>query len=253
MSLFSRCCILAAITVLLGACSPARTGVSGSTLTMNTTPGIRITAAAPFSPTDHGSLWVTPRTDSMTDSPLASFTYAVYANSAQPDAVAYAAIVTLSDAVNWGFTPQPQKLPFSFGPLHPVAEHGLFGSVQNLCIPASSDWASEFLQAKGAKTPGAWLAQRWVYDLGQGIRAIAEYREPKPDWLDASSRDILLVDEKDLTALREFQKRATVVFTASPLSGDNIIQPVLVERPIPDVATLAGEITRTDRGGDSLD
>ena len=238
-------------TLLLAACSPARTGLSGSTLGMNTNPGIAVSVSPTCIPTENGRLWASATTDDLVNSPLISFSYVFYRDADRPEAVLYTAIATLQDVGTWNFVPQPSRIPHTFGPVTRIADASLFGTVRNLCIPADSDWASLTMAEQGKNMPKEWLARRWVYSLDESTRAMAEYREPKPDWLETGSKGILLISEKNSDYLREFEKRANAAFSfAKTHTGSNEGLPSM-NGPIPDVADLAGEIIKVSRSDDS--
>ncbi|MDL2210174.1 hypothetical protein LJC26_05165, partial [Desulfovibrio sp. OttesenSCG-928-O18] len=117
MRSFTRVLCLVCAVVLLGACSPARTGVVDGTLTTNLRPAINIKANSPFALADSGRVWAFPLSEEMTRGNSATFDFAVYTDkSASPAGrLAYAAIIRLEDDTNWVFVPQGHKLPGMFG------------------------------------------------------------------------------------------------------------------------------------------
>lgn len=242
-------------SLLLAACSPARTGVVNGTLTTNVRPAVSISANAPFVLADSGRLWLSPVTNAVPGLADASFDYAVYTDPSVSPAsrFAYAAIIRLQDMETWNFTPQ-RSLPGAFGAKQRTARIAHGGFMYTLHVPSGhadaalgGDWASDLLAANGVTPPSAWIAKRWVYDVDRGARAIAEYREPWPADLDVPEEDLLLVGSEDLEFLRDFERRALAAFSMTADIGDFPGIPetrTAWKRPasLPDAVRLAGDI-----------
>ncbi len=245
--------------LFLAACSPARTGVVGGTLTTNVRPAVSIKANAPLVLADSGRLWPSPKTDGLPGEADASFDYAVYLDPSVPPSsrLAYAAIIRLEDMETWNFTSQ-STLPGAFGGRQRTAPIGHGGFMYTLYVPSSGDWASDLLAANGTPPPEAWVAKRWVYDVDKGARAIAEYREPWPADLDVPEAEILLIGDASADFLRAFERRALSVFTVAAELGDFSGVPEAQSSwekapSLPDVARLVGDISRMgtqDSGAD---
>ena len=81
MQAFFRCIRLLFATLVVAACTPARTGVIGDTLTTNVKPFISITGLAPLRVSAHGRQWLGAATNQMGTTVTVSFDYAVFADS----------------------------------------------------------------------------------------------------------------------------------------------------------------------------
>lgn len=263
MKLFPRYFALALACVSLFACSPARTGVVDGALTTNLTPAATVRANAPFALADSGRVWVSQENsdDFINPAPM-SFDYAVYTEPGVSPAsrFAYAAIIWLEDPKAWTFEPQGGKLPGSFGGVKPFGPAGLNGTMYTLCVPGAQeeakDWAGELLVANGTAIPEFWLAKRWVFDLYNDGRVMAEYREPWPDWLEKPGDEVTLVRQKEVEYLRDFEKRAVEVFSVEAAQGEFAVAPASgqwqkpAERP--NITRLVGDVRRQyNDGGDN--
>lgn len=256
-----RFVLLAAASLSLFACSPARTGVVNGALTTNLLPPVTIQANAPFALADSGRVWASPRVaDDVTADADMSVDYAVYTDPSAPLSArfAYAAIIRFDDPAAWAFVPQGAKLPGSFGQVKPSGPPALEGTMSTLRVPSVGDWAAELLAANGAAVPEQWLAARWIYNLDSGGRAMAEYREPWPEGLEAPDGGIMPLRDRDAEFLRAFENRAAAVFSVDSARGDFSGAPRLTnqwQKPAdaPDVVRLVGDIRREyhdDSSGD---
>lgn len=230
------------------ACSPARTGVIGSTLTTNERTAISITANPPLTLADAGKVWAVPKSNMMTTFGNASFDYAIYTEKGVSPAtrMACAAIIRLTDKERWAFQPQT-NIPGTFGRETVPDYDGRDGRGYTLRVTAAGDWVSDVLAVNGTTPPQTWLAKRWVFVLEQNVRAIAEYREAWPENLEApGGRDVTLLRDRDVEALRAFENRAEKAFRFSADEGIFTGAPQastwVMPRTDPDVAALAGEV-----------
>lgn len=245
-SLFFAC-------ITLAACSPARTGVIGGTLTTNLRPAIGISVGKPFILADSGRVWAMPKSNLQTNFANASFDYAVYTDPSVSPAnrFAYAAIIRLTDKEHWTFQPET-VIPGVFGRTTVPAVRGREGKGFTVRVERAGDWAGELLALNGARGPSVWLAKRWVFVLDTDARAIAEYREPWPEGLEAPERGIMLLRDSDAEYLRGFEKRAEAVFSFGTDPGDFTGAPPAAKwnhpREEPDVAALAGEVMYLENG-----
>lgn len=245
---------------MLFACSPARTGVIDGSLTTNLIPSATVRANAPFVLADNGRIWVSQENfdDIMNPAPM-SFDYAVYTEPGVSPAsrFAYAAIIWLEDPKAWTFIPQGAKLPGSFGNVRPSGPPELGGTMHTLCVPNTGDWAGEFLAANGTAVPEFWLAKRWVFDLHNDGRVLAEYREPWPDWLEKPGDDLMLLRQRDVDYLLDFGKRAMDVFTVTAERGEFPGAPSSGQWQTPsvrpDVVRLVGDVRRQYHDGGDHD
>jgi len=244
-----------AASLLVAACSPARTGVVNSTLTTNQRPAISIEPQPPLRLADSGRVWVSPKTNLLPGAATASFDYALYTDPAVSTAsvMAYGAIIRLEDRDRWMFSPQGKALPGSFGVGKKIEGMGREGSLYTLHVPSAGDWASELLTANGKPVPEAWIAKRWLFSLDSELRGLAEYREPWPADLDVPTSDIMLLRPEHADFLREFDRRAYAAFRLGPESHEFFSPPpsaIWIASPIhPDVARLAGEILAIENSG----
>ncbi len=252
-------CSLVFGLALLAGCSPARTGLTGSTLSTNTHPPISITANAPFKPVASGNLWVmVPNDTEVMSSSMASFNYAVFGDGSTSGPVtrhAHAIISRLSDSSNWYFAPDTWKAPDAISGVALSGGMNLGGyawSAQLLRIPSQGEWFSDFWVANGRGVPKLWLAKRWTANLNSSNRAVIEYREPWPDCLQNFNPDLMIVGGDAGACLSDFEARAGKVFTASaqetPLN-DMAPAQALQARPAhqPDAKKLLGEARATGR------
>lgn len=256
MKQYIRIITFVAAVLLLSACTGAKTGVlPDGTLSTNLRPSISIKANAPFALVDAGRVWASLKTDMTPGATDASFDYAVYANpaSSPASAFAYAGILKLSDNESWEFLPQGNGLPGIFGARKGEASMRS-GFIYTLHVPAPNDWASELLAANGVTVPEAWIAKRWLFSLDNDVRAMAEYREPWPDGLDApEAADVTLLGESQAAFLREFERRALAAFTFSTAPGDfgNAAPPASTWKKAPvlfNVEKLMGDVIHKDNG-----
>ncbi len=262
MLAYLRLFLLVSSLAVLAACAPLQTGVTGNTLTTNKTPTVSVTAEPPMTLAGHGRLWVPAGSDEMGIAPLASFDYAIYAdtNSGPVPRFAYAAIVRLSDDNNWYFEPQSWKLPGSFSLNSDPGPIGLAWTTQLLSVPGAGDWATEVWKANKRQTPETWLAKRWIASMDDDLRVLMEYREPWPQCLHAYDHDTPLIGGKEGDCLRQFNARADKVFHVSGEPADlnaASVPPAGLVMPstTPDTERLVGKVKYIDRGqgGISLD
>jgi hypothetical protein len=259
MKISTRLMMVFAASLLVAACSPARTGVVNSTLTTNQRPAISIEPQAPLRLADSGRVWVSPRTDVVPGMATASFDYAVYTDPAASasSVLAYAAIIRLEDRDRWMFAPQGKALPGSFGNGKKFQEVCREGFLYTLHVPGAGDWVSELLTANGKAVPEAWIAKRWVFSLDSELRGLAEYREPWPADFDVPALDIVLLRPEHADFLREFDSRAQAAFGFSPESQEFSGPPpsaAWTAAPVhPDVARLVGEVLAVDNSGNDYE
>lgn len=243
-------CLLA--TGALCACTAARTGTVGNTLTTNTRPQVSLTANAPLQRASSGTLWVVGTNSARSmNPPMVELSYALFAQGA-PDqngpvtASAHAFIMRLPDE-NWHFSPDSwphfQVLPFG----GTASAGNLPWPGRLLRVPAEGDWISDMWKANGRDVPEFWLAKRWAETLGETAKGVMEYREPWPEGLDET-----MVFGKGAEQLAEFVKRADAAFTMTTeytglpetAPANSLTLPALQ----PDTLRLVGDIDATDRG-----
>ena len=259
MKIVMRLILLLAASLLVAACSPARTGVSGNALTTNLSPGIAIEPQSPLQLVDSGRMWVSPKTNLLPGAATASYDYALFADPsiAPSSAFAYGAIIRLENKDRWEFVPQGKTLPDSFGGREKITDAGREGFLYTLHVPSAGDWASELLIANGKSAPEAWVAKRWLFSLDSATRALAEYREPWPAGLDVPDSDILLLHSEQVEFLRAFGQRARAAFRFSPESRAFAGTPpsaTWAASPVhPDVSRLAGDVLAVEHGGDDYE
>lgn len=258
MKSFFRSAFLLFSVAAISACSPARTGVIDGTLTTTYRPGLAVRAETPLTLASSGRVWALIKGDDITALSSAMFDYALYADPAVSpvEKFAYAAFIRLEDNRGWMFLPQGHGLPGQFGAVKPVLPEGREGKMYTLHVPAAKDWASEMLRENGHTPPEAWLVKRWIFSLDSDARAMAEYREPWPEYLEASSSDIMPLRDSHADYLRNFEKRAVAAFTFDATTGDfgGVAQPApgwKTPRVDPAVSRLVGDVIRITHGNDS--
>lgn len=258
MKLHFRSTLLLLSVLALAACSPARTGVIGGTLTTTYRPGLAITAEKPLELTSSGRVWAGIKGDDIASISSAMFDYALYTDPAVSpvEKFAYAAFIRLEDKGSWMFQPQGHGIPGQFGAVKPVLPKEREGKMYTLHVPSANDWASDLLRENGHTPPETWLVKRWIFSLDSDSRAMAEYREPWPEYLEAPSSDIMLLRDSHADYLRNFEKRAVAAFVFEPTQGDfsGVAQAApawKTPRVDPDLIRLVGDIIRITHGDDA--
>ncbi len=253
---YLRLTFLIAILAFAAACSPIRTGVTGNTLTSNAAPAVSVTANPPLTMAGHGRLWITPEGDVMGSTALASFDYAIYADTASGPVprFAYAAIARLTDRDNWHFEPQSWKQAGALS-MHraEIAPVGLAWTAQTLLVPSANDWPSDVWRTNKRDVPETWLVKRWIASLDDDMRLVAEYREALPQCLEAVSPDLVLMSGKESDCLSAFNQRAEKVFSVRPEATDLNAAPapasnLALPASAPNTANLMGKVQRVDKG-----
>ncbi|CAK7068638.1 MAG: hypothetical protein DELT_01772 [Desulfovibrio sp.] len=258
MKAYIRFALLLVCVAAVAACSPARTGVIGQSLTTNLKPGMAITANAPLTFVSGGRVWASLKGDDIAPISSASFDYALFADPAVSPAqkFAYAAFVRIDERENWMFQPQGHGLPGQFGAVKPVLPPQCEGRMYTLHVPSQGDWASDVLTENGQTPPEVWLVKRWVFSLDSDLRAMAEYREPWPEFLEAPTSEIMLLRDTNAEYLRDFERRALAAFSFDATLGDFSTVPQTaaawkMPRTTPDLSRLVGDVLRLTQGDDA--
>ena len=229
---------------LLTACTPARTGIIGNTLTTNVKPGISITGQSGLTVESHGRM--RPRSAATTTTAIADFTvdYAFFTDADDAGRFAYAAIVRIDAEKQWYFQP-PRPFDEAFQ-VSDSTEGGFHWSAQLLRVASDKDWANGLWMDMGGDSPTHWLAKRWVTHLNDTTRAIMEYREPWPEGMNTLPTNTLLLTESAAATLQAFIARADAAFLAEKKLGEfnKSEQPAKATTPrVPmDIARMAGTI-----------
>jgi hypothetical protein len=203
---------------LLTACTPARTGVIGNTLTTNVKPAISITGQSGLTIQTHGRM--RPNSGTTTTSTTADLTldYAVFTDATDVKRFAYAAIVRIDNEKQWNFQP-----PTAFDDAFIVsdsAQGGFQWSMQLLRVASDKDWASGVWADTGRDVPEFWLVKRWVAHCNSTTRAIMEYREPWPEGLSLMASKTLILSDSAAALLQNFTARADAAFLVEKKSGE---------------------------------
>lgn len=253
MNRFFRYVRFGVAACLLAACTPARTGVIGNTLTTNIKPHISITAQGQLHVLAHGKITPYAETDRMGAKAGVSFDYALFADdnaTASPEApcFAYAAIVRLAQPNMWRFHPPvpAQNVLFSGS----TTMDGIVFLHQVLHIPSHNDWASDVWTVNGQQSPTCWIIKRWTAHLGDDARAIMEYREP---WKGEApvSASIGAMGNNAGETLQAFVSRADAAFSVNRKGGDFSVgntppaSKLALPEKDPDIARLFGAIAAT--------
>ncbi len=211
LRLFLAACVVTA-------CTPARTGVIGNTLTTNVRPVISITGNSPFSVRSHGRITADGGPTTTTGPAYVTFDYAFFTPDGATPGFAYAAIARIQNENGWAFQP-PAPFTGAFSSSDTTLG-GFAWSVQLLRVPSAGDWASGVWEDLGGGGTDAWLAKRWIAHLNGGTRAIMEYREPWPETIPALSTDVTLLASGAADAILRFNARADTVFSVAKKGGD---------------------------------
>lgn len=252
MRRFLHNCRLLLAACLITACTPARTGVIGNTLTTNIKPEISITGLSPLILRASGRLRPNSGMASTTDSADFTVDYAVFTDKDADTRFAYAAIVRIDNEGRWFFHP-----PAPFDEAFAVSDRMIGGfswSTQMLRLSSGKDWASgvrEDLEGVSSGTPEFWLAKRWVAHLTDTARAVMEYREPWPEAVQVMGTNTVVLSDSAAAFLQQFDARADAAFLVEKKRGEfdkNTPQPKTAKPRIPvNVAAMAGTVM--DRGG----
>lgn len=204
---------------LLTACTPARTGVIGNTLTTNVKPAISITGMAPLTVSEHGRLLVESGPPTAEGTASLSFDYAFFTDTEQTkNRFAYAAIVRITNEKQWRFQP-PIKFDDAISEGRQIAG-GFHWSEQLLRVDSNDDWGSGMWESQNGTPPEFWIAKRWITHLNDKTRAVMEYREPWPDAMRMLSGGTVIVTDEADKALQEFLTRADAAFSVEKKMGE---------------------------------
>jgi hypothetical protein len=239
---------------LLTSCSPAITGISGSSLIHNSYPPVSISANTPLELQAYGREFVSLKSDILTLQPLGIFDFAVYSDSRQGPVTrsAHSIVLRLGNENAWVFTKESFKGSNSFS-LSNTGFDGMAFTEQLMVVIARDDWFSDMWLASGREVPERWLAKRFSSSPSDDIRFVAEYREPWPACLDEEALRLGLPASSSYdSCLRPFLRRAASAFTIQRQPGDTVLPPsgpTLLTRPdhAPNPTKLAGEVEQNDR------
>lgn len=232
--------------ILLTACTPARTGVIGNTLTTNVSPRISITAQPPWTVTAHGRFSPYSGRTTSIDRAILEYNYAFFTDTENDDdRFAYAGIVRLEHNSMWRFQP-PTRFDDAFMDSSATLG-GIHWSVQLLRIAKAEDWPGAVWKDSGKPLPSAWLAKRWIAHLDDKTRAIMEYREAWPGDIPMLASAMPILNDSAAAALQQFNERADAVFLVTKKAGDFTGQPAPNAgrrsfRIQPDMPKLLGEV-----------
>lgn len=231
-------------------CTPAFSGVSGTTLTRTGYPPASITAEAPFVLQGQGREWISFESSSLTHQPGGRMDYAVYAPESEGPVTrhAHALFAQPNDTTNWRF----QLENAAGGPvlaLNKKTVNDYPWIVQILRVQAENDWFSALWTENGREVPPLWIAKRFSTTPGDALRLVAEYREPWPACLDPEAKNLMFASRE---CVQGFLDRADAVFTlelrATPANLPPAARPFLQKPPFsPNMKRLAGELIEIDR------
>lgn len=237
---------------LLTACTPARTGVIGNSLTTNVKPLITITGLT-LSVQGYGKLWADARTDSLTTREGVSFDYAIFADSGSGSGpvprFAYAAIARITRPETWMF--QPTADPAGAFAASVLRLDGIDFMVNLIRTGSEGDWPSELWRENGRDVPETWLVKRWTAPLADGVRAVMEYREPWPACLTSVSAQTVIVGGAEGECLHGFVARADAAFRVEkkggtfPRKNPPSASGLAVPRTPPNIEALMGHVIGT--------
>ncbi|SBV94946.1 exported hypothetical protein [uncultured delta proteobacterium] len=239
---------------ILTACTPARTGVIGNTLTTNVKPEISITGQAPLTIQASGRLRPNSGMATISDSADFTFDYAFFMANTAEQRFAYAAIVRIDNEGRWLFQP-PARFDGAFA-VNDRIIGGFQWSIQLLRVSSDKDWGSAVWSdvnggAPASGMPEFWLAKRWITHLNSTTRAVMEYREPWPGNLAVLGADTVIVSDSTAAILQQFDARADAAFLVEKKRGEfdtNTPQPQTSKPRVPvNMAKLVGTVI--DRGG----
>jgi len=203
---------------LFTACTPARTGIIGNTLTTNVKPAISITGQNGLTIQAHGRMRPNSGTTTTATTADLTFDYAVFTDANNAGRFAYAAIVRIDNDKQWNF--QPQVTFDNAFIVTSSAKGGFEWSMQMLRVASDKDWASEVWTDMGGDTPEFWLVQRWVAHCNSTTRAVMEYREPWPEGLSLMTSKTLILSDTAATILQHFTDRADAAFLVEKKLGE---------------------------------
>ena len=241
------------LPLILSACSPAITGVTGNSLTRNNFPSATITANEPLQLLGYGRQFVTLRSDILTLRPTGIFDYAVFSDSKEGPVTrsAHSIMLRPTDQNQWRFVLESWRGPNTFF-MRGTGFDGMNWTEQLMSVTSQGDWFSDMWVASGREVPERWLAKRFSATPADFVRMVAEYREPWPDCMAPDIRSLELVSNAD-ECLGPFLKRADTAFSIQRAALDTSVPPagpsVLTLPPTaPNATRLAGEVEERDMG-----
>ena len=241
------------LPLMLSACTPAFTGVTGNSLTRNNFPTGTITANEPLRLVAHGRQFVALRSDTMTSRPTGFFDYAVFSDSTEGLVTrsAHSIMLRPTNANQWRFTMETWRGPNTFV-IRNTGFDGMNWTEHLMSVPSQGDWFSDMWVASGREVPERWLVRRLSATPASFVRMVAEYREPWPPCMDPDIRSLDLVSNPG-ECLAPFLERADAAFTIQRAALDPAIPPagpsvLTLPSSAPNAARLAGEVEENDRG-----
>ncbi len=239
------------LPLLLAACSPAFTGVSGEGLVRTGYPRAVITAEPPLRLMAYGRRYVTLKSDIMMLQPTGAFDYAVYSDSTDGPVTksAHSIILRPTDERRWRFVLESWKAPNAFA-MSSTGFDGMTWTEQLMTVPSEGDWFSDMWRASGREVPERWLVKRFSATPAEYVRMVAEYRESWPACLPDEIQWLELVPNAG-ECLGPFLKRADAAFSIQRGSAGSVAAPaapsILTEpSSSPNPTKLAGEVEQRD-------
>lgn len=233
----------------LSGCTPAMSGISGTSLTRTAYPRLTMTANPPLVLQGHGRQWVSLPTEFLGLEPSGVMDYAVYGEGQEGPITRHAHVLVVEPTNDraWYFQPEGHGTPgaLTFGR---QVLGGYTWTAQVLRVNGPTDWFSAMWAASGRETPELWIARRFSGTPTSTTRTVAEYREPWPECLDPEVTHLLLVSK---SCLEGFFERSEAAFSLDMHGMENIETPSAasqLRKPdfAPDIRRLAGELRQED-------
>lgn len=175
-----------------------------------------------------------------TDSPhstSARMTYAVFGSVEGNTLLRHAHTLTIAPSTQqWIFSPETYKSRYAISTSKQKINGRNF-TIQTLLIPTQDDWFTSLWQENDVLTPPNWLAMRWSLTPNNRERIVAEYREPLPPCLSATTawediqteESISTIDRQELwqrcdRELGAFATRANRAIGFGPIEEREILQ-----------------------------
>ena len=237
--------LLVVFCLYLSGCVAQRSVVSGSSLIIADFPRLSMTANDPLVLQGYGRQRVSLPSNVLGLFPNGYMDYAVYGEGTEGPIIRHSHIMAVrpSDTARWRFKPE-SFIPFGGLSIGHKKVNGYVWAVQILRVNDASDWFSTMWRQNGRETPEFWLARRFSVTPERSTRIVAEYREPWPECLEPTTKDLLLVRSE---CLKEFIERSDAALSLDirvPAAAMPFVVPTLLAKPafLPEMRKLVGEL-----------
>ena len=247
-NIFPVLAVLLFLAYALSGCTPAMSGISGTSLTRTAYPRLTMTANPPLILQGYGNQWVSLPTEVLGIDPSGVMDYAVYGEGREGPINRHGHVMVVRpNSTAWYFQPEGSRTHGTVATGRKVVGDYTW-TAQVLRVNGATDWFSAMWAESGREIPEFWIARRLSGTPESATRVVAEYREPWPECLDPETENLLLVRR---SCLEDFFKRADEAFTLDMHALEVIEAPAVaseLRKPdfAPNMLRLAGELRRED-------